>query len=305
MNYKNILRTDLHYVIRSSKFYQELTASKKYLSVPLNFNLYFRNNVNINSIYDIIKIFTVIQFWECDMLPFEVFDYIYKNQNYNWNYVFSRIVIFRLNNNEQYLLQLMKIVSQYRNKKLLREIAKNDMVELLIWYKRYERLNRVNNRISDKGNLIIFYSCLNGSFKMFRFGIKYGAYYTSNIVKMILSACNIKDNRVKYLNLLIKSGFKIRSSDIFECIRYDNDECFKYLLTQKIEVDLDDCYDYILKYESEKCRRVLNRRYPQILLMRLLNLCDYNGKFNFVRERRLREFRKKNICKKLFIQCYQ
>ena len=94
MNYKDILRTDLHYVIRSSKFYQKFTASKKYLSVPLNFNLYFRNNVNINSIYDIIKIFTVIQFWECDMLPFEVL-IIYKNQNYNWNYVFSRI-IFKL-----------------------------------------------------------------------------------------------------------------------------------------------------------------------------------------------------------------
>ena len=305
MNYKDILRTDLHYVIRSSKFYQELTASKKYLSVPLNFNLYFRNNVNINSIYDIIKIFTIIQFWECDMLPFEVFDYIYKNQNYNWNYVFSRIVIFRLNNKEEYLLRLMKIVSQYRNKKLLREIAKNDMVELLIWYKRYERLNRVNNRISDKGNLIIFYSILNGSFKMFQFGIKYGAYYTSNILKMILSAYNIKDNRVKYLNLLINNGFKVRSSDIFECIRYDNDECFNYLLTQKIEIDLDDCYEYILKYESEKCRRVLNRRYPQILLLRLLNLCDYNGKFNFGRKRRLREFRKRRICKNLFIQCYQ
>jgi len=239
------------------------------------------------------------------MLPFEVFDYIYKNQNYNWNYVFSRIVIFKLNNNEEYLLRLMKIVSKYKEKKLLREIAKNDMVELLIWYKRYEKINRVNYRISDKGNLIIFYSILNGSFKMFKFCIKYGAYYTSNIVKMILSTYNIKDNRVKYLNLLINNGFKIRSSDIFECIRYDNDECFKYLLTQKIEVDLDDCYDYILKYESEKCRRVLNRRYPQILLMRLLNLCDYNGKFNFVRDRRLREFRKKNICKKLFIQCYQ
>lgn len=305
MNYKDILKTDLHYVIRSSKFYQELKKSKKYLSVPLNFNLYFRNNVNINSIYDIIKIFTIIQFWECDMLPFEVFDYIYKNQNYNWNYVFSRIVIFKLNNKEKYLLKLMKTVSKYKDIKLLRKIGKKDFVELLIWYNRYERLNRVNYSISEKGNLIIFYSILNGSFKMFKYGLKYGAYCSYNIVKMILSAYNIEDNRVKYLDLLINNGYKIRSNDIFECIRYDNDKCFNYLLTQKIEIDLDDCYDYILKYESNKCKKVLNRRYPQILLMRLLNLSDYDGKFNFGRKRRLRELRKLNIYKNLFIQSYQ
>ena len=34
---------------------------------------------------------------------------------------------------------------------------------------------------------------------------------------MILSAYNIKDNRVKYFDLVINNGFK-RSSDTFECV---------------------------------------------------------------------------------------